>query len=91
MRAWLLWWRSLGRRGRDHQLEALLGSGQLRDVVLGMRSTDVLLHGAISLFLADAGNVTTYVLAKAMGEPQRAASAETGVGMGRARAERVAE
>jgi hypothetical protein len=62
-------------------LEALLGGGQLRDVVLGMGSTDVLLHGAITLFLKDAGNVTTDVLAKAM----ERCSAETGVGMGRAR------
>lgn len=41
----LLWW------SVDHQREALLGSGELRDVVLGMGTADVLLHGAISLLL----------------------------------------
>lgn len=43
--------RSLGWRGIDHELEALLGGRQLRDVVFGMRTTDMLLHGAVALLL----------------------------------------
>jgi len=35
----------------DHQVEALLGGRQLWDIVFGMRSADVLLHGAEALFL----------------------------------------
>jgi hypothetical protein len=42
---------SLLRRGVDHQHEALLGRGELRDVVLGMCAADVLLHGAVTLLL----------------------------------------
>lgn len=38
-------------RGGDHQQEALLGSGQLGDVVVRMGATDVLLHGAKAFFL----------------------------------------
>lgn len=43
----LLWW------GVDHQKEALFGSRELRDVVIRMRTSDVLLHGAIALFLLE--------------------------------------
>lgn len=46
--------RSLGGRGVDHQDEALLGRWELGDVVLGVGTTDMLLHGAISLFLQPA-------------------------------------
>lgn len=35
----------------DHQQEALFGGGQLGDVVIGMRVTDVFLHGAKAFFL----------------------------------------
>jgi hypothetical protein len=38
-------------RGGHHEQEALLGSRELRDVVVRMRTSDVLLHGAIALFL----------------------------------------
>ena len=37
--------------GVDHQVEALYGGRQFRDVVLGMSAADVLLHGAVPLFL----------------------------------------
>jgi hypothetical protein len=40
----------LGRR-IDHEKKALFCGGELGDVVFGMGSTDMLLHGAISLFL----------------------------------------
>ena len=39
------------RRRVDHQRKALLGRGELRDVVLGVGAADMLLHGAISLLL----------------------------------------
>lgn len=39
------------RWGADHQREALLGGGQLRDVVLWVGAADVLLHGAVPLLL----------------------------------------
>lgn len=41
------------RRGRsiDHHDEALLGRRELRNIMLGMGTTDMLLHGAISLLL----------------------------------------
>lgn len=35
----------------NHEVEALLGGGKLRNVVLWMGSANVLLHGAISLLL----------------------------------------
>lgn len=38
-------------RGVDHQHEALFRRRELRDVVVRMRTPDVLLHGAITLFL----------------------------------------
>jgi len=40
-------------RGADHEQEALLGRGELGDVMLRMGAADMLLHGAISLFLCD--------------------------------------
>lgn len=43
--------RTLRGRGIDHELEALLGSRQLGDVVFRVRATDMLLHRAISFFL----------------------------------------
>lgn len=43
--------RTLTGRGVDHQQEALFGSRELRDVVIRMRTADMLLHGAIALFL----------------------------------------
>lgn len=43
--------RPLIRRGGDHQHEALLGSRQLRDVVVRMGTADVLLHGAKAFLL----------------------------------------
>lgn len=42
---------SLRGRGIDHEEEALLGGGKLGDVMFGMGSSDMLLHGAIPLFL----------------------------------------
>lgn len=40
------------RRGSvNHQKEALLGRRKLGNVVLGMRPADMLLHGAVPLFL----------------------------------------
>jgi len=42
---------SLGGRGVDHQDEALLGRWELGNVVFGVGTADMLLHGAISLFL----------------------------------------
>lgn len=41
----------MGRRGADHQLEALLGRRKLRDVIVWVCSTDVFLHGAKALLL----------------------------------------
>lgn len=35
----------------DHQLKAFLGRGELWDVVAGVSTTDVLLHGTVSFFL----------------------------------------
>lgn len=46
---WLL--RSLGRRGVDHELKTLFGCRKLRDVMLWVCSSNVLLHGAITFFL----------------------------------------
>lgn len=45
--------RSLIGWGIDHQLEALFGRGQLWDVVIGMGTSDVLLHRTVSFFLID--------------------------------------
>jgi hypothetical protein len=45
------WRRSFGWRGIDHQLEAVFCRRKLRDVMLWMSSSNVLLHGPISLFL----------------------------------------
>lgn len=39
------------RRRVDHEQEALLGGGKLGDVMLRMRTANMLLHGAVSLFL----------------------------------------
>jgi hypothetical protein len=41
----------VARRGADHEQEALLRSGQLGNVMLGVRAADMLLHGAIAFFL----------------------------------------
>lgn len=50
----MLWGRELrtlfGRSG-DHQQEALFGSRELRDVVVGVGTSNVFLHGPIALFL----------------------------------------
>lgn len=43
--------RTLLGSGVHHEQEALLGSRELRDVVVRMRTSDVLLHGAIAFFL----------------------------------------
>lgn len=40
-------------RGVDHQQEALLGRGELRDVVLRVRPPDMLLHRTIAFFLEE--------------------------------------
>lgn len=45
------WSWSFGWRGINHELEALFCRRQFRNVMFGMRSADMLLHGAISLFL----------------------------------------
>lgn len=50
--AWL-WWRSFRWRGIDHQLEALFSSWELRNVVFGMSSSDMLLHRSVALLLFD--------------------------------------
>lgn len=42
---------ALGRSCADHEVEALLRGRELGDVVLGMGAADVLLHGAVPLFL----------------------------------------
>lgn len=39
-------------RGCDHQLETLLCGREFWDVVIGVGSTNVFLHGAISLLLS---------------------------------------
>lgn len=39
------------RRGVNHEQEAFLGGGKLGDVMLRMCTADMLLHGAVSLFL----------------------------------------
>lgn len=44
------------RRRVDHEQEALFRRRELRDVVLGVRSADVLLHGAVSFFLRIGGS-----------------------------------
>lgn len=55
-------WRwSLGWRGIDHELEALLGRRKLGDVMLWMGSSYVLLHRTISLFLPPKISVTMVV------------------------------
>ena len=46
----VLWWALVGWGG-DHELEALFGGRQLRDVVFGVGAADVLLHGAEALLL----------------------------------------
>lgn len=46
----------LVQRGIDHQLEALLRGRKLGDVVAGVSSSDMLLHGAIAFLL----QVTTF-------------------------------
>jgi len=55
VRAWtrgrLGCWRSLGGRRVNHEQETLLGGGELGYVVLRVGSADMLLHGAIPLFL----------------------------------------
>lgn len=43
--------RTLLGRGVDHEQEALFCGRELRDVVVRMRTSDMLLHGAITLFL----------------------------------------
>ena len=43
--------RTFGWRCIDHQLEALLRCGKLRDVLLRVRSSDMLLHRTIALLL----------------------------------------
>lgn len=43
--------RTLIGRGVDHQQEALLGGRELRDVVIRVRTSDMLLHRAVALFL----------------------------------------
>lgn len=66
---------SFARRGIDHEHKALLGRREFRDVVLWMRSADVLLHGAIPFFpdaaLATAGAILV---------PQRTDDLIVGVG-----------
>lgn len=49
----LCWWRwrSLGRRGVYHKLEALFGRGKLRDIMIWMGSSYMLLHGTVPLLL----------------------------------------
>lgn len=57
--------RVCGRKGRralrgrrvDHQRKALLGGRKLGNVVVRVRAADVLLHGAIALFLRAIGSV----------------------------------
>jgi hypothetical protein len=48
---WRRQMRTLLGSGVHHEQEALLGSRELRDVVVRMRTSDVLLHGAIAFFL----------------------------------------
>lgn len=38
-------------RGIDHQQEALLGSRELRDVVVRVSTANVLLHGTVAFLL----------------------------------------
>lgn len=40
-------------RGVDHQKEALLGGRELRDIVIGMSPSNMLLHGAKAFLLKD--------------------------------------
>lgn len=47
----LLGWWSLAWRGVDHQEKTLFSRRELGNVVLGMRSTNMLLHGTIPLLL----------------------------------------
>jgi hypothetical protein len=42
---------ALRRRRVDHKIEALLGGGELGDVVVRVGAADVFLHGAVPLFL----------------------------------------
>ena len=58
---------SLGWRSRDHKLEALFCCRELRDIIFGVCSSNMLLHGTIPLFLPIQAFVTTDVLRKAMG------------------------
>lgn len=58
--------RPLGWRSRDHKLEALFCCRELRDIMFGVCSSNVLLHGAIPLFLPIQTIVTTYDLQRAM-------------------------
>ena len=39
----------------DHELERILGGGQFGEVVFGVCATNVLLHGAVTFFLASGG------------------------------------
>jgi hypothetical protein len=57
---------SLGWRSRDHKLEALFCRRELRNIMFGVCSSNVLLHGAIPLFLPIQTIVTTYDLQRAM-------------------------
>lgn len=59
----------MGRR-RYHEVEAFLGRRQLGEIVFGVGSTDVLLHGAEPLLLCGAGivsNVECGLIGGAMG------------------------
>ena len=54
MRSWgRLLWRALAGWCVNHELEAFFCRGELGDVVLWMRAPNVLLHGAIALFLKE--------------------------------------
>ena len=46
-----------------HELKALLRRRQFRDIVLGVGSADMLLHGAEALFLLDEPLLALVVLA----------------------------
>jgi hypothetical protein len=82
MLVWLLVM-TLGWRGVDHEVEALFGRRELRNVVVRMSSTDVFLHGAISLF-TDA----TLATARAILIPQRTDDLAAGVDDGERRGQR---
>lgn len=60
----LLWWWLMGTLVEwrvDHQLKAFLGRGELWDVVAGVSTADVLLHGTVSFFL-DSKNMLEIVI-----------------------------